>query len=52
MFFSRNIIRPTQEDVTRIMGLFHVLGTGTCLGLPWRIGRCKKATFSFIKDRI
>jgi ribonuclease HI len=35
-----------------IMGVRHVLGTGTYLGLPSMVGRSKKATFGFIKDRI
>jgi hypothetical protein len=29
-----------------------VLGTGKYLGLPSMVGRSKKATFSFIKDRV
>lgn len=47
-----NISRPTLEDLARIMGVQHVLGTGTYLGLHLIIGRRKKAIFSFIKDRI
>ncbi|XP_058765192.1 uncharacterized protein LOC131638639 [Vicia villosa] len=34
------------------MGVRHVLGTGTYLGLPSMIGRSKRSIFSFIKDRI
>jgi hypothetical protein len=34
------------------MGVKHVLGTGTYLGLPSMVGRSKKETFAFIKDRI
>ncbi|XP_058722436.1 uncharacterized mitochondrial protein AtMg00310-like [Vicia villosa] len=34
------------------MGVRHVLGTGKYLGLPSMIGRSKKATFAYIKDRI
>ncbi|XP_058758128.1 uncharacterized protein LOC131631355 [Vicia villosa] len=52
VFFSRNLSIPAQEDIARIMGVRHVLGTGTYLGLPSMIGRSKKATFEFIKDRI
>ncbi|MCI35572.1 RNA-directed DNA polymerase (Reverse transcriptase), partial [Trifolium medium] len=41
-----------QEDLSRIMGVRHVLGTGTYLGLPSMVGRSKKDTFASIKDRI
>ncbi|MCI61355.1 RNA-directed DNA polymerase (Reverse transcriptase), partial [Trifolium medium] len=34
------------------MGVKHVLGMGKYLGLPSMVGRSKKETFSFIKDRI
>jgi hypothetical protein len=34
------------------MGVKHVLGTGTYLGLPSMVGRRKKETFAYIKDRI
>jgi hypothetical protein len=52
VFFSRNLSRPAQEDLSRIMGVRHVLGTGNYLGLPSMIGRKKKDVFAFIKDRI
>lgn len=46
-------IRPTQEDLTRITSwVQQVLGIGTFLSLPSMVGRSKKATFIFIKDRI
>src|SRR4051812_17227110 len=52
VFFSRNLSKPAQEDLASIMGVRHVLGTGNYLGLPSMIGRSKKATFAYIKDRI
>ncbi|XP_058762257.1 uncharacterized protein LOC131635640 [Vicia villosa] len=52
VFFSRNLNKPAQEDIAKIMGVHHVMGTGNYLGLPSMIGRSKKATFSFIKDRM
>ncbi|MCI07464.1 RNA-directed DNA polymerase (Reverse transcriptase), partial [Trifolium medium] len=52
VFFSRNISYTAQQDLAGILQVRHVLGTGTYLGLPSMIGRSKKATFSFIKDRI
>jgi hypothetical protein len=52
VFFSRNISRAAQDDLSRMMGVKHVLGTGTYLGLPSMVGRSKKETFAYIKDRI
>jgi hypothetical protein len=52
VFFSRNISRSAQEDLSKIMGVCHVLGMGTYLGLPSMVGRSKEETFSYIKDRV
>jgi ribonuclease HI len=52
VFFSRNISMAAQEDLSRIMRVRHVLGTGTYFGLPSMVGRSKKSIFSFVKDRI
>lgn len=52
VFFGWNLSKPAQEDIARIMGVRHVMGTRKYLGLPSMIGRSKKATFSFIKDHI
>ncbi|MCH90826.1 putative ribonuclease H protein, partial [Trifolium medium] len=52
VYFSRNLSRAAQEDLSRIMGVKHVLGTGTYLGLPSMVGRSKKDTFGYVKDRI
>jgi ribonuclease HI len=51
-FFSRNLSEAAQADLSSIMGVKHVLGTGNYLGLPSMVGRSKKATFGYIKDRI
>ncbi|CAK8572976.1 unnamed protein product [Lathyrus sativus] len=52
VLFSCNISRPDQEYLSRLMGVQHVLGIRTHLGLPSMIGRGKKETFSFIRKRI
>jgi hypothetical protein len=45
VFFSRNLSVAAQEDIARFIGVRHVLGTSTYLGLPSMVGRSKKATF-------
>jgi hypothetical protein len=52
VFFSRNISRAAQEDLSNLMGVRHVMGTGTYLGMPSMVGKSKKETFAYIKDRI
>lgn len=52
-YFTRNLSIQAHEDMSRIMGDHHVLGTGTYLGLPFMVGRSiKKVIFMFIEDRI
>jgi hypothetical protein len=52
VFFSRNLSMAAQEDLSNIMGVKHVLGTSNYLGLPSMVGRSKKSTFAYVKDRI
>ncbi|GAU48815.1 hypothetical protein TSUD_99870 [Trifolium subterraneum] len=52
VFISRNMSHAAKEDLSRILSVRLVLGTGIYLGLPSMVGRSKKAIFSFIKDRI
>jgi len=52
VFFSRNMSEAAHEDLSRIIGVRHVMGTGKYLGLPSMIGRDKRSVFSFIKDHI
>jgi hypothetical protein len=52
LFFSRNLSKAAQEDLSSIMGVKHIMGTSTYLGLPSMVGRSIKATFGYIKDRI
>jgi hypothetical protein len=52
VFFSRNISQAAQVELSNIMGVKHVLGTGTYLGLPSMVVRSKKKTFAFFKDRL
>jgi len=52
IFYSRNVDEPVQQSITNILGVRAVLGTGKYLGLPSMVGRSKKTTFNFIKDRV
>jgi len=52
IFCSRNVLTTDHNNIASILGVQVVLGTGKYLGLPYMIGRSKKSTFSFIKDRI
>ncbi|GAU36566.1 hypothetical protein TSUD_277720 [Trifolium subterraneum] len=52
VFISRNMSQAAKEDLSRILGVKLVLGTGIYLGLPSMVGRSKKAIFSYIKYRI
>jgi len=52
IFYSRNVEKPIQQAITNILGVRAVLETGKYLGLPSMVGRSKKATFSFINDRV
>jgi hypothetical protein len=40
-FISRNMSHAAKEDLSGILGVRHVLDTGTYLGLPSMIGRNK-----------
>jgi len=51
-FCSRNVSSTDHNNIADILEVRAVLGTGKYLGLPSMIGRSKKATFGFIKDRI
>lgn len=52
IFFSRNTPEETKNNISNILGVRQVLGTGKYLGVPSMIGRSKNSTFKFIKDRI
>jgi len=52
IFYSRNVEVPLHQAITNILGVRAVLGIGKYLGLPSMVGRSKKETFNFIKDRV
>ena len=52
VFFSCNMSGATQEDLSRIIGVRHVMDTGKYLELPSVIDRDTRYVFSIIKDCI
>ncbi|MCI22393.1 RNA-directed DNA polymerase (Reverse transcriptase) [Trifolium medium] len=52
VLFSRNLSIAAQDDLARLMGVKHVLGTDNYLGLPSMIGRKKRDIFAYIKERV
>ena len=52
IFCNRNVSTADHNNIANILGVQAVLGTGKYLGLPSMIGRSKKATFNFIKDKV
>lgn len=52
IFFSRNVADDVQTNLSVLLGVNICLGTGKYLGVPSMVGRSKKDTFTFIKDRV
>lgn len=52
MFFSFNVRRDKQNEITSILGVSNELKENKYLGLPSLIGRSRKKVFSFVKERV
>jgi len=52
IYCSRNVPDGLKTTITNILGVQAVFGIGKYLGLPSMIGRDRKATFAYIKDRV
>ena len=52
IYCSCNVPDPMKQNITAILGVRAVLGTGKYLGLPSMIGRDRNSTFAYIKDRV
>lgn len=52
IFYSRNVPDTLKNNITNILGVQAILGTGKYLGMPSMIGRDRTATFAYIKDRV
>lgn len=52
IFFSCNVRRDKQYEISNIPGVHNELKDSKYLGLPSLIGRSKKKVFSFVKKRV
>ncbi|KAL8135927.1 hypothetical protein AgCh_010516 [Apium graveolens] len=52
IFFSSNVRRDKQAEISDILGVHNELKDSSYLGLPSLIGRSRKKVFSFVKERV
>ncbi|WOH12050.1 hypothetical protein DCAR_0831548 [Daucus carota subsp. sativus] len=52
IFFSSNVRRDKQQELSNILGVTNDLSTNNYLGLPSLVGSSKYSVFKFLKDRI
>ena len=52
IFYSRNVADTLKNNITNILVVRAVLGTGKYLGMSSMIGRDRIAIFAYIKDRV
>ncbi|CAN1744284.1 Putative ribonuclease H protein At1g65750 [Linum perenne] len=52
IFFSRSTHTMLQDAISNVLGVYDPFDRGKYLGLPSVVGRNKKATFQYVKDRV
>lgn len=52
VLFSSNILEPKRRTLAGMLGVQMMMGFGKYLGMPSLIGRNRKATFNFVKDKV
>lgn len=52
VFFSSNVRRDKQVEISEILGIHGDISTSNYLGLPSLIGRSKKRVFGFLKEKV
>ena len=52
IFFSANVRRDKQQELTEMLGVTNDIRNSNYLGLPSLVGRLKKSVFNFVKDRV
>lgn len=51
IYFSANIRRDKQMEITNILGVHNDISNTHNLGLPYLVGRSKKLVFGYLKER-
>ena len=52
LFFSNNVSDPIKETIKNLLGVAEIKEYEKYLGLPAVVGRNKKASLNYIKDRV
>ena len=52
LFFSKSTEEETRQEIKRVLGVQEIKFYEKYLGLPSLVGRGKKASFSYIKERV
>ena len=52
LFFSNNTSNDTKDEIKNLLGVAEIKEYERYLGLPTVVGRKKKASLNFIKDRV
>ena len=52
LFFSKTVIDSSKKEIKNLLGVLKIREYEKYLGLPVVIGRNKKASLNFIKDRV
>ena len=52
LFFSKNVLGSTKETLKNLLGVSEIRKHEKYLGLPAVVGRNKRASLNYIKDRV
>ena len=52
LFFSKNVSDDTKESIKNLLGVSEIKEYEKYLGLPAVVGRNKRASLNYIKDRV
>lgn len=52
MFFNSNVIELKRNSISNMLGVYARIGAGKYLGMSSIIGRNRKSTFGFMKEKV